>query len=567
MALKGISVSKGIAIGRAVTFKPQAQQLNYQLIAKSAIGKEQNKLASAFAKMIAVSQRALSHCQQQSDSYALVESDLLLLEDDELLAEISAAINSQQFSAAVAVERTFAKQIQALENLDDPYLSARADDIRCLSQRIISTLICGQCQNIDTLQDDSIVIANDLTPAEFALLPIEKVKGLVLVTGGLSSHTTILAKSCNLPTIVNCKVDFSLLDDCPMVAIDCFAGELHIAPTAETIAALKAEQAALAQLQQQLVKYQDLPLQTQDGQRVGLLANVGSVTEIAHLSHIAYQGVGLFRTEFLFMHAQSAPTEQQQFQMYCDALSLLDGQPLTIRTIDVGADKDVPCLKIASEDNPALGLRGIRYTLAHPTLFCQQLRAILRAANHGSIRLMFPMINQVEELEQTIAIIESCRQQLIQQEKGFGQLQLGIVVETPACVLNLESMLPYIDFISIGSNDLTQYTMAADRGNPSFMADYPSLSPAVIKLIAMAINQAKAADVHTSVCGEIASYPPALACLVGLGVDELSVNPSALLETKQNLNKLSLNQCQKLAQLAMKATRITELNKLLTNCY
>lgn len=154
-----------------------------------------------------------------------------------------------------------------------------------------------------------------------------------------------------------------------MVAINCFAGELHIAPTAETIAALKAEQAALAQLQQQLVKYQDLPLQTQDGQQIGLLANVGSVTEIAHLSHIAYQGVGLFRTEFLFMHAQSAPTEQQQFQMYCDALSLLDGQPLTIRTIDVGADKDVPCLKIASEDNPALGLRGIRYTLAHPTLF------------------------------------------------------------------------------------------------------------------------------------------------------------------------------------------------------
>ncbi|WP_394205411.1 phosphoenolpyruvate--protein phosphotransferase [Shewanella waksmanii] len=567
MALKGISVSKGIAIGQAITFKPDNQALNYRLISKSAVGKEQQKLAKGFEALIALSKRALKQCPQDSESYALVESDLMLLEDEELIDEISNTISSQQFSAAVAVERTFAKQVLELEGLDDPYLAARANDIRCLSQRLINTLICGQCQNIENLPEQSIIIAHDLTPAEFALLPLDKISGLVLAIGGLSSHTAILARSSGLPTLVNCSVDFDLLSDCPTVAIDCRTGELHINPSDEQIKALHTEQANIKQQQQRLNKYQPLPLQTKDSYLVGLQANVGSINEINQLSNVYYQGVGLFRTEFLFMHAQTAPTEQQQFQIYCDALTLLNGRPLTIRTIDVGADKDVPCLNITNEDNPALGLRGIRYSLAHPKLFCEQIRAILRAANHGAIRLMFPMVNQVEELEQVLSLIETCRQQLNDQEKGFGQLHIGIVVETPACVLNLDSLLPLVDFVSIGSNDLTQYTMAADRGTPDFVSQYPTLSPAILTLIQQTINQAKAANVLTSVCGEIASYPPALACLVGMGIDEVSVNPSAMLEMKQALSDLTLNQCQQLAKNALNTKRLNELNQLLTNCY
>lgn len=567
MSITGIAVAGEIAFGQAKVLSPYNTQLDYHLLPPAQLGIEQARLDKALASLIHQIKRSAAHLAPSSEHYQLIEADLLLLEDAELQAELHTAIYQQQFSAALAVEHTFAKQAQALQALDSPYLASRADDVLALGQRVITTLLTGKCSTLTQLPSNSIVIAKDITPAEFALLPLDNIAGLVLQTGGITSHSAILARSFNIPTLVGCECKLEDIADGTPLAIDTLNGLLYINPDAEQITQLTLAQQQASQRKTELLKYKNQPTQTADGHAITLLANVGCISEINHLSEVGGEGVGLFRTEFMLMNRQQLPDEQQQYQLYCDALQLLDGRTLTIRTIDIGADKEVPALSMPVEENPALGLRGVRYTLAHPQLFCTQLKAILRAANQGQIRLMFPMVNQVEDLEAILALIDQCKAELIEQEKGYGPLSIGIVVETPAAVLNLDSMLPLLDFISIGTNDLTQYAMAADRGNPELIKRYPVLSPAIVKLMSQTINQANVAKVTVSLCGELASNPRATALLVGLGIDELSVNLAALLEIKQELSRWTYTECVELAQQARVISRIDTLNELLTRCH
>lgn len=567
MIIKGIAVSAGIALGQAKVLKPIDSKLDYHLVPPSQLSFEQRSLDNALASLIEQIKHSAAHLQTDSAHYQLIEADLILLEDEELQNELHSCIAKQQFSAALAVEHTFAKQAQAMREMDTPYLSCRAEDVLSLGQRLIGILLTGQCTELSNIPNNSIVIAKDITPAEFATLPLARVSGLVLQTGGITSHTAILARSASIPTLMSCPCDLDLIASGTAIAVDALTGELVINPDPQQLAQLKIAQQQALERKLGLEKFKHQATQTQDGHKLALLANVGCISEISHLADLGAEGVGLFRTEFMFMNSQELPDEHQQYRLYCDALQLLDGKPLTIRTLDLGADKEVPSLTMLQEENPALGIRGVRYTLTHPRLFTAQLRAILRAANHGPIRLMFPMVNQVEELETVLELIEQCRDELNEAEKGYGDIAIGIVVETPAAVINLTSMLPLLDFISIGTNDLTQYTMAADRTNPYLIDRYPVLSPAIIKLIAQSINSAKAANVQVSMCGELASDPKATALLVGLGIDELSVSIAALLEIKQELSRWCYDDCAKLAEQAIVISRIDALNELLTRCH
>ncbi|MCZ4338051.1 phosphoenolpyruvate--protein phosphotransferase [Shewanella colwelliana] len=566
MIIKGIAVSSGIAFGQAKVLKPSHAKLDYHLIPHAQLHQEQQRLTAALDALIKQIELSAEHLDKTSEHHQLIEADLMFLEDEELQLELNQTIAKQQFSAALAVEHTFAKQAQILKDMDSPYLACRADDVICLGQRLISTILNGHCTSHSQLPENCILFTKDITPAEFATLPLEQINAIVLQTGGVTSHTAILARSAEIPTLMNCNVEFDELVDGASVAVDAIGGALYLSPTQE-------DHQHLTQLKQQalirkagLTKFRDQVTQTADGHSVALLANVGCISEINHLTDVGAEGVGLFRTEFMFMHSAELPDEQTQYQRYCDALQLLDGKPLTIRTMDLGADKEVPALTMVHEENPALGIRGVRYTLTHTQLFNAQLKAILRAANHGPIRLMFPMVNQVEELEAVFELIEACKQQLVEDEKGFGDLSLGIVVETPAAVFNLPSMLSMLDFISIGTNDLTQYAMAADRANPQLVEQFPVLSPVIVKLIAQCIDAAKTANVTVSMCGELASNPAATALLVGLGIDELSVSLSALLEVKQELSHWQYPQCVDIAKQALVTSRIEELNVLLTHC-
>ncbi|MCU8020021.1 MULTISPECIES: phosphoenolpyruvate--protein phosphotransferase [unclassified Shewanella] len=566
MSITGIIVSSGIAFGQALHLLHTEHHLDYRPIPLSKIPQQQGKFAKALQEL----QAQLTHSQavldSDSENYQLIEADLLLLEDDELIEQVNDAIRTLQLSASVAVERIFAHQANELQSLDDPYLANRAQDVRCLGQRVVAAINGHLAQGLEKLDRPTILLAQDLTPAEFALLPRENLCGIVLKTGGLTSHTAILARAAGIPAILSCQFDADSIPNGTPLVLDALAGELCVNPNPDQQARLTVtfhhEQARRAALQ----TYKDVPAQTQDGHTVGLMANVGNLNDITHVSDVGADGIGLFRTEFMLMNVATLPDEKAQYSLYCDALHALGGKTFTIRTLDIGADKELPCLCQEIEDNPALGLRGIRYTLAHPELFKTQLRAILRAANHGPIRLMFPMVNQVEELDEVFALIAQCQDALEEEEeKGYGELSYGIVVETPAAVFNLNAMLPRLDFVSIGTNDLTQYAMAADRTNPQLTRDYPSLSPAILALINMTIVQAKAANVKVSLCGELASSPQIAPLLIGMGLDELSVNLSSLLEVKAAICQGSITQFSALAHTALQQDRIASLQQCITS--
>ena len=563
MSINGIVVSAGIAFGKALTITNQLPPLDFKLLSIEQIDDQQQKLTQAIHQLIAHLQHCQHHLCPECDHFQLIDSDIVLLEDEELQQQLHQHIHQFRVCAAVAVDRIFNQHAAEMSALDDPYLANRSIDIICLAKRLTSALHGHLQWDLSALTEDTILLADDLTPAEFAILPLTHITGLILESGGLTSHTAILARAAGIPALLNCQFSQTkdVMEDGAQLVLDGMSGELHVAPSTEVFEQLKQKQQQEVVRRQALMIYKDRPSQTRDGHQVTLLANVGNLSEISHITDVGAQGIGLFRTEFLLMNAKALPDEQQQYKLYSDALQSLQGEVLTIRTFDIGADKEIPCLPQTNEDNPALGIRGIRYSLAHPATFITQIKAILRAANHGQVRLMFPMVSQVEELDAAFLLIERAKQELNQQEKGFGTLSYGIVVETPAAVFNLPSMLPMLDFVSIGTNDLTQYTLAADRTNPNLAKQYPPLSPAVIQLISMTVSHCKQAQVKVSLCGELGSDPQVLPLLVGLGLDELSINPANLLDVKVALIEGNYSHFVHHAQHITQLTRITDIRK------
>ncbi|GGI86948.1 phosphoenolpyruvate--protein phosphotransferase [Shewanella gelidii] len=554
--IKGIAVSSGIAFGQALKLQPYDNSLDYRLLPFSKISEEQQNFRDALQELVESLQDAGKNLSRESDNYQLIEADLLLLEDEELIHQIINSIRELQFSASAAVERVFEHQASELESLNDDYLASRADDVRGLGKRLISAINGTLGLDLSKLQNDTILLAQDITPAEFAILPLKRISGIVLQTGGLNSHTAILAKAAGIPALLSCHYQDQKIKNGDSLILDALSGELHVKPDEELQQILEEKYFQEAIRRQNLLAFKDKPVYTTDHHKVTLLANVGNLNEIKHLSDVGADGIGLFRTEFMVMNAKKIPDEQAQYLLYCNALQSLEGNIFTIRTLDIGADKELPSLSLDSEENPALGLRGIRYCLAHPELLRTQLRAVLRASYHGPIRLMFPMVNHVEEIDQIFAMVARCEKELHEEEMLFGEVSYGIVVETPAAVMNLDSMLDRLDFVSIGTNDLTQYAMAADRTNPSLNKDYPSFSPAILKLVKMTIDTAKSNNVRVALCGELASDPQIAPILVGMGLDELSVSLGSMLEIKS-----AICQCE-YKQLKAKAKEILTHNRI-----
>ena len=537
MQVNGIVVSTGVAFGQALNISTHPQPLDLRLLPIANIAFEKDAIKQAIAQLI----RYLQDCQQRvcpsCDTFQLIDADILLLEDESLLKDMQQHVEQYRVGAAVAVERIFNEQALAIAGIDDPYLANRSQDILLLAKRLITTLQGKSQHDLSNLTENTILLADDLTPADFAMLPLKFIKGIVLESGGLTSHTAILARSAGIPTLLNCpwSSQDGHIDDGASLILDAIEGVLYIHPDIDVQTSLKHKLADHLKHQQALLVYKDKPCLTLDGHALTLRANVGNLSDISSLMLVGAEGIGLFRTEFLLMNAQALPDEDQQYKLYCDALQALNGQTFTIRTFDVGADKDIPCLNQHTEENPALGVRGIRYSLLNPDMFIAQIKAILRAACHGDIRLMFPMVSQIEELLQAFELIKQAKQQLAEQGKKIGNVEYGIVVETPAAVLALESMLPYLDFVSIGSNDLTQYTLAADRTNLKLANLYPPLSPAVLTLIAMTIEKCQRVKVKVCLCGELASNANVLPLLMGMGLNELSINPASLLAVKARI--------------------------------
>lgn len=539
--LKGVSASPGLAIGKVF-------QLKRDEIKAPETGGDAASEQAALKAALTTAHSQLQELQDKVDDKekaAIFAAHQELLDDPELIESCEAAIQSGK-SAAFAWQTAYNVQAEMLSKLKNEVLAGRANDLRDVGRRVLQ-LVMGLAIDETEVPDNTILIAEDLTPSDTANLDRDKVLGFCTQYGGSSSHVAILARSMNIPAIAGIEARALNIENGTAVILDADKAELTLNPTDDDIAKLKAEQIAIAKTQQEEMDNAHLPATTTDAHTVEVVANIANVGDAEQATELHGEGVGLLRSEFVFMDRATAPDEEEQLKVYSDiAKALKPGQPLVIRTLDVGGDKPLSYLPIAKEENPFLGLRGIRVMLKKTKLFRIQLRAILRAAEFGNVHVMFPMITTIDDLRQSKIILEEEREKL-----GVKAIPIGIMVEVPATAVMAEQFAKEVDFFSIGTNDLTQYTLAIDRGHPTLAAQADGLNPGVLALIANTVKGAHKHGAWVGVCGGIASDPAAAPILVGMGVDELSVSVPSIPAIKACIRGRSLKDCQELAAKAV----------------
>jgi phosphocarrier protein FPr len=476
--------------------------------------------------------------------------------DDEALLDIAHAAIADGRSAAVAWQDVIADYAATMAGLSDGVLAERAADVRDVGERVLR-LLTGAGESAPALPDHPvIVVAYELTPSETVGLDPARVLGFCTAVGGANAHTSILARALGLPAVVSAGPAVLELEPGARIILDGGRGTLTLEPDEQAVAAAYAAQQQERDKHAAAMRAAAEPAITVDGHRVEVGANIGGLKDAEKAAAFGAEGVGLLRTEFLFLDRAEAPSEEAQFAIYRDIARALDGQPVIVRTLDIGGDKPLPYLELPTEENPFLGERGIRLCLAHPELLRVQLRAILRAAAFGRLRIMFPMIADISELRAARAMLEDIRREL-----GAPAVEIGIMVEVPSAALMADVLAHEIDFFSIGANDLTQYTLAMDRAHPVLATKADGLHPAVLRLIARTVEAAHAAGKWVGVCGELGADPLAVPILVGLGVDELSVSVPAIPTIKAQIRSLNRVDCRALAQRALACATAAEVRE------
>ncbi|MDQ3659860.1 MAG: phosphoenolpyruvate--protein phosphotransferase [Actinomycetota bacterium] len=494
---------------------------------------------------------------------AIFDVHLLLLDDPTLLDPVRQAISEDGWSAA----RAWAKEIDSVvgryRSLDDEYQRERAEDVAEVGHRVLARLI-GMPAAGPELGGPGILVAAELAPAETAALDPELVLGIVTARGGPTGHAAILARSLGVPTVVGAGDEVLELEEGSRLLIDGASGAIYIDPDAEIVSRYELLEQERQKQQVAAQSAASEPAVTSDGRRIEVAANLGSVTEVEAALAAGADGVGLLRTEFLFLDREAPPTEEDQFRAYAAITQALDGRPLIIRTMDVGADKPPAWLELAVEENPFMGLRGIRLSLAQPEILLTQLRAVLRAAAGHALKLMFPMVSTINELQRARDLLEQARTEVAAAGHPTPQgIEVGIMVEVPACAVIADAFAPHVDFFSIGTNDLTQYTLAADRGNERVAGLADHLHPSILRLIALVVEAAGRHDKWVGVCGELAGDPGAAQILVGLGVTELSMSPPSIALVKDAIRRVTYKRAQEVAASALEMTSASEVRQLI----
>lgn len=552
--LRGVAGAPGLALGPVFRYERARVEVRE---GSAGAEREQARLRAALEQarqqIAALGQRVRLRATPAEAAIFDVHRDLLA--DPELLAAVERAVAGGA-SAALAWRDALERQAELLARLPDPLLAGRAADLRDVGERVLRLLAAAPDAPAALPDEPVIVVAYDLTPSETAALDPRRVLGFCTALGGPNAHTAILARALGLPAVVSAGPAVLEIPAGTMAILDGAAGTLRTDPDQAALAAARAARQQQHQRQAEALRQAEAPALTRDGRRVEVAANIGGLAEARQALACGAEGVGLLRTEFLFLDRAAAPDEHEQAAVYRQIAGALDGRPVTVRTLDIGGDKPLPYLDLPAEPNPFLGQRGLRLCLAHPELLRQQLRAILGAARHGPLRIMFPMVADLEELRAARALLEQLRAAL-----EAPPVQVGIMVEVPAAALMADLFAPEVDFFSVGTNDLTQYTMAMDRTHPALAARADGLHPAVLRLIARTVEAAHAAGRWVGVCGELGADPAAVPILVGLGVDELSVSLPAIPTVKALIRSLSLAECQERARWALaqaSAARVRE---------
>ncbi|PLR33946.1 phosphoenolpyruvate--protein phosphotransferase [Chimaeribacter californicus] len=563
--ISGILVSPGIAFGKALLLKEDEIIIDRKKISADQVDQEVERFlagrAKASAQLEIIKTKAGETFGEEKE--AIFEGHIMLLEDEELEQEIIALIKDEHASADAAAYSVIETQAHALEELDDEYLKERAADVRDIGKRLLRNILGMTIVDLGSIQDEVILVATDLTPSETAQLNLNKVLGFITDLGGRTSHTSIMARSLELPAIVGTSDVTKQVHNGDYLILDAVNNKIYVNPTADVIDELKAVHNQYVTEKNDLAKLKDLPAITLDGHQVEVCANIGTVRDVAGAERNGAEGVGLYRTEFLFMDRDSLPTEEEQFQAYKAVAEAVGSQAVIVRTMDIGGDKDLPYMNLPKEENPFLGWRAIRICLDRKEILHAQLRAILRASAFGKLRIMFPMIISIEEVRELKQELELLKTQLRDEGKAFDEtIEVGVMVETPAAAAIAHHMAKEVDFFSIGTNDLTQYTLAVDRGNELISHLYNPMSPAVLTLIKQVIDASHAEGKWTGMCGELAGDERATLLLLGMGLDEFSMSAISIPRIKKIIRNTNFEDVKALADEALAQPTAQELMNL-----
>ena len=566
----GIAASPGVVFGKALVLKEEPIVLNTQKISADQIDAEVAKFYAGREKTAAqlnsIHEKALRTLG--AEKAAIFEGHLMILEDEELEEEILAYLKENLVTADVATNKIIDQQVAVLSEIDDEYLKERAGDIRDIGNRLLRNILGMHIVDLGDIQEESILVAYDLTPSETAQLNLDKVLGFITDIGGRTSHTSIMARSLELPAIVGTNDITAHVKTGDLVILDAISNQIHINPSETEIAAFKAQQEKLAAEKAELAKLKELPAEALDGHRIEVAGNIGTIRDVDGVLRNGGESVGLYRTEFLFMDRASLPGEEEQFEAYKEIVEAMEGKQVVLRTMDIGGDKELPYLDLPKEMNPFLGWRAVRIGLTRREILDTQLRAVLRASAFGKLAVMFPMIISVEEIRELKSIVAELKAQLRAEGHAFDEnLQLGVMVETPSAAVNARHLAKEVDFFSIGTNDLTQYTLAVDRGNEIIAHLYNPLTPSVLNLIKQVIDASHAEGKWTGMCGELAGDVRATALLLGMGLDEFSMSAISVPHVKKLARSISYADAKALADEALAQPTAADIERLVNDFY
>ena len=529
---------------------------------------ELHRFHDAVAQAVKQLESILQRARQRGDTIRteIMEAQLLMLTDPTIEDEVREKISTRYFSAARAVQETIAEQAEILAGLEDPYLRERSADVRDIGMRLLAVLQGTPLLDLSALTDEVILVGHEITTSQMAALDTANVKGIVAEVGGKTSHTAILAKNIGIPAVMACEGLLGSIRDGDRLALDGDKGIVETAINESRFREIKYELIRRAELRDALERLADVPTRTKDGFRVRLLANIIDPAGADKALQVGADGIGLYRTEFLFVNRKTAPTEEEQYEAYAAVVRTMRSRPVVIRTLDVGGDKELSYLNLPKESNPFLGCRAIRVCLRDPVLFMTQLRAILRAGVHGQALILYPMIASLDEVRTANRLLAEAKEALRAEGVAYDpNMKSGIMVEVPSAAVTADLLIRETDFFSIGSNDLTQYTLAVDRLNEKISSLYDPFQPGVLRLIRTAIDAAHRAGngKFTGMCGEMGADPAGALLLLGLGLSEFSVNPSELLKIKKIITSVSRAHAQEVANQAMQLGTADEVQAFL----
>ncbi|WP_061810121.1 phosphoenolpyruvate--protein phosphotransferase [Rossellomorea vietnamensis] len=550
--LKGIAASNGIAIAKAYRLVEPDLSFEKKSVdnAEQEVSRFQNAIATSKSELEAIRDKA--RVDLGEDKAQIFEAHLLVLSDPELLTPIEDKVKSENVNAESALKETADMFVSMFESMDNEYMKERAADIRDVTKRVLSHLLGVQIANPSMVTEEVIVIAEDLTPSDTAQLNREFVKGFTTDIGGRTSHSAIMARSMEIPAVVGTKSITSSVENGDMIIVDGLNGEVHINPTPEVIEEYKKEHARYEEQKAEWAKLVNEPTVSKDGEHVELAANIGTPKDLEGVKNHGGEGVGLYRTEFLYMGRDELPSEDEQYEAYKAVLEGMEGKPVVVRTLDIGGDKELPYLNLPKEMNPFLGYRAIRLCLDEQDIFRTQLRALLKASPFGNLKIMFPMISNLQEFREAKAILEEEKKALLENGTTVADhIEVGIMVEIPSTAVMADVFAKEVDFFSIGTNDLIQYTMAADRMNERVSYLYQPYNPAILRLVKMVIDAAHKEGKWAGMCGEMAGDEIAVPILLGLGLDEFSMSATSILKARSQIRQLNRAEMKELAEQAL----------------